>query len=84
MPLCERVYHCQNCGQVMDRDLNGSINLENWTKNADSLWVNACGLEGAASTPEQAALNDQSVGADDAPRKVLTETNLQRVTEARA
>ena len=40
MPLCERVYHCQNCGQVMDRDLNASINLENWTKNADGLWVN--------------------------------------------
>ena len=39
----------QNCGQVMDRDLNGSINLENWTKNADSLSVNACGLEGAVS-----------------------------------
>ncbi len=57
MPLCERVYHCQNCGQVMDRDLNASINLENWTNNADGLSVNpersrrvnACGLEGAVS-----------------------------------
>ncbi|MDE5076288.1 MAG: zinc ribbon domain-containing protein [Trichodesmium sp. St5_bin2_1] len=49
MPLCERVYHCQNCGPVMDRDLNGSINIENWTKNADSLWVNACGQERAVS-----------------------------------
>ena len=49
MPLRERVYHCQNCGEVMDRDLNGSINLENWTKNADSLSVNPCGLEGAVS-----------------------------------
>jgi len=33
----------------MDRDLNGSINLENWTKNTDSLSVNACGQEGAVS-----------------------------------
>ncbi|MDE5090158.1 MAG: zinc ribbon domain-containing protein [Trichodesmium sp. St16_bin2-tuft] len=49
MTLRERVYHCQNCGPVMDRDLNGSINLENWTKNADSLSVNTCGLEGAVS-----------------------------------
>ena len=49
MPLFERVYHCQNCGQVLDRDLNRSINLENWTKNADSLSVNACGQEGAVS-----------------------------------
>ena len=65
MPLCERVYHCQNCGQVMDRDLNASINLESWTNNADGLSVNperlvlsevegsrrvnACGQEGAVS-----------------------------------
>ena len=48
MLLCERVYHCQDCGQVMDRDLNASINLESWT-NADGLSVNACGLEGAVS-----------------------------------
>jgi putative transposase len=40
MPLCERVYHCQNCGQVMDRDLNASINLERWLNNADGLSVN--------------------------------------------
>ncbi|MDJ0731491.1 MAG: RNA-guided endonuclease TnpB family protein, partial [Crocosphaera sp.] len=49
MPLCERVYQCQDCGQVMDRDLNASINLESWTdpltpsqegKNADGLSVN--------------------------------------------
>ena len=65
MPLFERVYHCQNCGQVMDRDLNASINLENWTNNADGLSVNperlvlsevsrsrrvnVCGQEGAVS-----------------------------------
>ncbi|MDJ0661949.1 MAG: RNA-guided endonuclease TnpB family protein [Crocosphaera sp.] len=48
MPLKERVYHCQNCGQVMDRDLNASKNLEGWT-NADGLSVNACGQEGAVS-----------------------------------
>ena len=57
MPLCERVDHCQNCGQVMDRDLNASINLESWTNNADGLSVNpersrrveACGQEGVVS-----------------------------------
>jgi putative transposase len=26
--LAERVYSCQHCGQVMDRDLNAAINLE--------------------------------------------------------
>merc|ERR1712054_378144 len=57
MLLCERVDHCQNCGQVMDRDLNASINLESWTNNADGLSVNpersrrveACGQEGVVS-----------------------------------
>ncbi|CCQ65716.1 transposase, IS605 family [Crocosphaera watsonii WH 0402] len=41
----------------MDRDLNASINLENWTNNADGLSVNpersrrvnVCGQEGAVS-----------------------------------
>ncbi|MDJ0601493.1 MAG: transposase [Crocosphaera sp.] len=55
MPLQQRVYRCQNCGQVMDRDFNASKNLESW--NADGLSVNpersrrvnACGLEGAVS-----------------------------------
>jgi putative transposase len=28
MSLAERVYWCERCGQVMDRDLNASINLE--------------------------------------------------------
>ncbi len=65
MPLKERVYHCQNCGQVMDRDLNASKNIEGWMNNADAelafarrdyphqaadgLSVNACGQEGAVS-----------------------------------
>ena len=47
MPLKERVYRCQHCGQVMDRDLNASINLSRWISNADGLSVNACGLEEA-------------------------------------
>jgi putative transposase len=29
MPLSERVYRCQSCGHVQDRDENASINLEN-------------------------------------------------------
>ena len=28
MPLSERVYHCQQCGMVRDRDWNAAINLE--------------------------------------------------------
>ena len=29
MPLWERVYRCQSCGHIQDRDENASINLEN-------------------------------------------------------
>lgn len=28
LPLAERVYHCDACGLVMDRDLNAAINIE--------------------------------------------------------
>ena len=38
MPLKNRVYHCENCGKKIDRDLNASINLENYQlSNTDSL-----------------------------------------------
>lgn len=29
MPLSERVYHCENCGATIDRDLNASYNIRN-------------------------------------------------------
>jgi len=32
LKLSDRVYHCNNCGHEMDRDLNASINLLNATK----------------------------------------------------
>jgi putative transposase len=28
MPLSERVFDCGGCGQIIDRDLNASLNLE--------------------------------------------------------
>jgi putative transposase len=30
LPLSERTYNCQNCGLVIDRDLNAAINLARW------------------------------------------------------
>ena len=27
LKLSERTYHCEHCGNVMDRDLNAAINL---------------------------------------------------------
>ena len=35
MPLKERVYRCEHCHQVRDRDLNAAKNLESWINNLD-------------------------------------------------
>lgn len=46
MPLKERVFNCQACGIVIDRDLNASLNLEHL---AGGYSVRACGI-GSADT----------------------------------
>ncbi len=33
LKLSERVYHCENCGTVIDRDMNASINLYQYGKS---------------------------------------------------
>ena len=40
LKLSDRIYHCDKCGLKIDRDLNGSINIEDF---AVSSTVNACG-----------------------------------------
>ena len=32
MPLSERIYNCSNCGNIIDRDLNASLNIKNFSK----------------------------------------------------
>ena len=34
LSLNERIYHCENCGKAIDRDLNAAINLKNWPQVA--------------------------------------------------
>jgi putative transposase len=34
MPLKHRTYHCLVCGRVIDRDLNASLNLEWFARDA--------------------------------------------------
>ena len=52
MKLSDRVFDCQNCDHLMDRDLNASINLahapEEKVRSARPE-LNACGQEGAAT-----------------------------------
>ncbi|HEY7092118.1 MAG TPA: zinc ribbon domain-containing protein, partial [Ktedonobacterales bacterium] len=46
LSLADRVFRCEHCGQMLDRDLNAAINLE---KLADSSpdSQNACGEDGS-------------------------------------
>ncbi len=46
MPLSERVFNCEACGEIKDRDLNASLNLEHY---AEGYSVKACGI-GSADT----------------------------------
>ena len=49
LTLADRVYHCEQCGLVLDRDLNAAINLSKLAGSfSDSL--NACGAESAGSS----------------------------------
>jgi putative transposase len=49
LTLSDRTFHCEQCGLVLDRDLNAAINL---AKLAGSLpdSLNACGVESAGSS----------------------------------
>jgi putative transposase len=43
MPLKKRVFECEECPNVMDRDVNAAINLMNYKNYAGSQSVKACG-----------------------------------------
>jgi putative transposase len=48
LTLSDRVFHCEQCGLVLDRDLNAAINLEKLAGSSpDSL--NACGVVSAGT-----------------------------------
>ncbi|MNL84946.1 putative transposase DNA-binding domain protein [compost metagenome] len=49
MSLKTRIWKCEGCGTVHDRDVNAAINLENYAVRhiAVSSTVTACGGEGA-------------------------------------
>jgi len=44
LSLSKRVFRCERCGLLQDRDLNAAINLKNWYQNTlGSGEINACG-----------------------------------------
>ncbi len=36
MPLSQKVFHCQRCGMILDRDLNAAINILKRALNSSS------------------------------------------------
>jgi putative transposase len=49
LTLSDRTFHCEQCGLVLDRDLNAAINLEKLAGSlSDSL--NACGADSSGSS----------------------------------
>ena len=53
MPLDERVYHCEACSLVIDRDLNAARNLAQWPGVARTLKTPVEGGVQPASQPVQ-------------------------------
>lgn len=45
MPLHLRTYDCPNCGISIDRDLNASLNIRDYSETAASSAVEACGRD---------------------------------------
>ncbi|MGO8950755.1 MAG: zinc ribbon domain-containing protein [Ktedonobacterales bacterium] len=48
LTLSDRVFHCQQCGLVLDRDLNAAINLEKLAESSSDS-QNACGAAGSGA-----------------------------------
>lgn len=51
LTLADRTFHCQQCGFVIDRDLNAAINVAKLAESSSDT-LNACGAE-SAGTPRK-------------------------------
>jgi putative transposase len=49
LTLSDRIFHCEQCARVLDRDLNAAINLEKLA-GSSSASQNACGAESTGTT----------------------------------
>ena len=58
LALSERVFRCEVCGMVLDRDLNAALNLLDAARKVES--VNACGGMSARGSPVEAGIGRQS------------------------
>jgi transposase len=64
MPLNERTYHCPECGNSIDRDVNAAINIRNFamrkliSNTVGTTGINACGDESSSHCENH---NDQTI-----------------------
>lgn len=60
LKLSERTYTCENCGLVIDRDLNAAINLANYRPTQKACECEACGeLSSVAATRFSGSLKQE-------------------------
>ena len=80
MPLDVRVYKCQKCGIIINRDLNAAINIRNFAlrdifKNTDGTsGINACGVGSAG-------MHDASYACETADSEARKSSECQGMEE---
>jgi putative transposase len=57
--LSQRVYACDRCGLVIDRDLNASRNLAQWFTTVSSTGSNACGEDVRPAWSRQTSMKQE-------------------------
>ena len=72
IPLGERVFNCEVCGLVADRDLNAARNLAEWLGVARTL-ENACGgrspVNGGQAAADSASRESGTISLGRGPRR---------------
>ena len=83
MALAERVFHCDSCGLVVDRDRNAAANLAAWAEHArvpdrqaGGRVTNASGGEGAGRYP-----SDGATGPDEGGTKAPVHAGVEDTRE---
>lgn len=80
VPLDERVYHCEVCGLVTDRDLNAARNLAQWPGVARTLKTPVEGGVQPAYQPVQLPYESGTTSLDRGPRPKMRQASIVLAT----